>query len=146
MCVVQRRRSPISPVKVCFWAMGKNKSPELQINDLKGRLVTANHVLVVTAAVRLWSRRIKEKTKRGKNMCRSHGAASICPPPFADAALLRAATLVVPPPRKIWLTRSEGTWVQFAVGTVGTRHFYVYLKWSVQEFTYRMCSFESNVA
>lgn len=39
------------PGQGVFLGDGKNKSPEQQINDLKGRLVTAKDVLVVTAAV-----------------------------------------------------------------------------------------------
>lgn len=47
-----------------FSVMGKNKSPELQINALMGCLITAKDVLVVTAAVSQSSPHIKETKER----------------------------------------------------------------------------------
>lgn len=90
-----------------------------------------------------------QRNQSEENMSHSSGAATggqYAPPLLAGTDLLRAAMLAVSPQPMVWLTRIERTWVQVAVGTVGTRRFSVYLKWSLCRFTYCMCSFESNVA
>lgn len=99
---------------------------------------------MVTAAVNLRSPRIKEtKVRETCHIPVEQLLADNMPPavgrhcfaPCSHAGGLAAAYGL-----------TDRTWVQVAVGTVGTRHFPVYLKWSLCRFTYCMCSFESNVA